>query len=71
LKKHIEIAQRAESGPYSGILGQLDESRGKNLLLQIQELDFGHGSILGGSLNRSLGMAKLQEWCNHPQILRI
>jgi hypothetical protein len=29
------------------------------------------GSIPSGSLKRSLGMAKLQEWCNHPQILRI
>jgi len=28
-----------------------------------------HGSILGGSLKRSLGMAKLQKQCNHPQIL--
>jgi len=32
---------------------------------------FGHGSILGGSLKRSLGMAKLAKRCNHPQILRI
>jgi len=31
----------------------------------------GHGSILGGSLKRSLGMAKLAKRCNHPQILRI
>jgi len=27
-----------------------------------------HGSILGGSLKRSLGMAKLQKRRNHPQI---
>jgi hypothetical protein len=31
----------------------------------------GHGSILCGSLKRSLGMAKLAKRCNHPQILRI
>jgi len=31
-----------------------------------QSLFWGHGSILGGSLRRSLGMAKFQERCNHP-----
>jgi len=39
--------------------------------IKMQNAKLWHGSIPGGSLKRSLGMAKLRKQRNHPQILRI
>jgi hypothetical protein len=54
----------------------LDDSNLTNKVAAINSfvifsLKIEHGSIPGGSLKRSLGMAKLRKQHNHPQILRI